>query len=146
MALELETQIMMEIGLGNHYSWYNGSPSCRYIRIQATKRLAEKIQIHHDRGEEIAAPNYNLICTLRSIADEGEDSELTKTWEMASYIIAEHIHQANIPQEEKKKAFERLNEYLREHYISKETKDKVYMDDHIMITFWMRKKDETKSR
>ena len=135
MALELETQIMMEIGLGNHYSWYNGSPSCGYIQVDAAKRLHEKIQIHHDRGEGIATPNFELTETVRRIADEGDDLELTKTWEAVSYVIAAHIHQANVPERERMKAFEGLNEYLREHYISKEIKDKVYMDDHILINF-----------
>ena len=120
MALELESKIMTEIGLGNHYNWYNGSPSCRYVRTEAVNRLFDIIQRHFDCGEEIAAPNFNLIETLKRIAAEGDDCDLTKTWEGASYIIAEHIHQAHASEEERIEAFENLDKYLKDNYLQKE--------------------------
>ena len=114
MALELETKIMMEIGFGNHYNWYNGSPSCRYIRTEAVNMLFDRIQIHYDRGEEIALPNYHLINTVKRIAEIGDpdDYVLTKTWEAASYVIAAHIHQAGASEEERDKAYSTLNAHL----------------------------------
>lgn len=130
MALELETQIMMEIGFGNHYSWYNGSASCRQIQIGAANSLPAKIQIHHDRGEGIAVPNFKLINTLERIAAEGDDYNLTRTWEAASYIIVEHVHQANSDEKEKTLAFTALDDYLKENYISKDTEDEIFRYDN----------------
>ena len=115
MALELETKIMGEIGLGNHYNWYNGSGSCRYIRIVAANRLHSTIQKYHDRGEEIAPPHNLLISMVKDIA-ENVDSDaytLTKTWQAASYVIAEHIHQAKASEEERTAAYKNLYDYLQ---------------------------------
>ena len=117
MALELETQIMGEIGFGNHYTWYNGSRSCGSVRIAAARKLHTTIQIHHDRGEEISLPNGNLIDTLKQIAIPGDDSDLTRTWEAASYVIAEHIYQAKVSEEDRNKAFKNLDKYLRKNYL-----------------------------
>ena len=133
MALELETQIMEEIGLGNHYNWYNGSGSCRFIRIDAADKLFSTIQKHHDNGEEIAPPKNNLINTVKHIAEIGDSDNytLTKTYQAASYVIAEHIHQAKTSEEEKIKAFENLNEYLKDNYLQK----KIYPELSAQIKF-----------
>lgn len=97
MALELESKIMDEIGLGNHYNWYNGSGSCRPIRVQAVSKLRDAIKSHHDAGEEIASPNNRLIAFARKVAGSSLDSNymLTKAWEVCSYVIASHIHGYN---------------------------------------------------
>ena len=137
MALELETQIMMEIGFGNHYNWYNGSLSCRGIRIEAVNRLSDKIQIHHDRGEEIAAPNYNLIETLKRIAEEESEYDLTKTWQAASYVIAAHM--AKTSEEERAEAYRNLNEYLKSNFLPKKANTVGYdsirysREEHIFV-------------
>ena len=122
MALELESKIMEEIGLHTHYTWYNGSNSCRYIRIEAANKLISAIQKHHDNGEEIAVPNRRLINLLKHIAENGDSDDfiLTKTWQAASYVIAEHIHQAKTSEEERVKAYGDLNRYLRSNFLPKE--------------------------
>ena len=138
MTLELETQIMMEIGFGNHYSWYNGSASCRQIQIGAANSLPAKIQIHHDRGEGIAVPNFKLINTLERIAAEGNNYDLTRTWEAASYIIAEHIHQANSDEKVKAIAFAALDNHLKENYISGDVEKVIFDNDNNEIRIWRR--------
>ena len=54
MAVQLEQEIMMAIGLGNHYSWYNGSGSCGYIAREAIGLLPKAIQKAVDDNKEIA--------------------------------------------------------------------------------------------
>ena len=122
MALPLEEVVMREIGLGNHYNWYNGSGSCRYIRQKAAEAVTGAIQKHHDAGDEIAPPDDKLIGVMKRIANYGDRSEysLTNTWIAASYVIAEHIHYANASEEDRRKAFDRLAEYLEKEYLPRD--------------------------
>ncbi len=119
MALELETEVMRDIGLGNHYNWFNGSGSCRGIRQEAAKKLPEAIKKRYEKGESIAEPDGQLCATLTQIAQSSDTGEysLTKTWEAASYIIAEHIHQAKATPEKRKEAYASMLKYLQEHYL-----------------------------
>jgi hypothetical protein len=119
MALELETEVMRDIGLGNHYSWFNGSGSCRWIRQEAARKLPDAIKERHEKGESIAEPDEELCATLTRIAQTSDTSEysLTKTWEAVSYVIAVHIHQATATPEERKEAYKRTLNYLQEHYL-----------------------------
>lgn len=119
MALELESKIMGEIGLYSHYTWYNSSGSCRYIRTEAANKLFSTIQKHHDDGEEIAPPKNNLINTVKYIAEIGDSDDfiLTKTYQAASYVIAEHIHQAKTSEEERAEAYRNLNRYLVSNFL-----------------------------
>ena len=135
MALELESEIMEEIGLGNHYTWFNGSPSSRGIRIEAADKLYTTIQKHHDDGEEIASPKSSLINTVKHIAESGDigDYVLTKTWQSASYVIAEHIHQAKTSDEERDKAYRDLNRYLRDNFLPKEADTVRYGENWIFL-------------
>ena len=48
------------------------------------------------------------------------DSVLTNTWEAASYVIAEHIHTAGLPEAERTKRPESLRESLELEYVTKE--------------------------
>ncbi len=117
--MPLEETVMREIGLGNHYNWYNGSGSCRYIRQKAADTLSDVIQKHHDNGEAIAPPDTALIQVLKRVASVGDDSDysLTKTWQAASYIIAEHIHMANSDEVQRRESYERLKDYIEQNYI-----------------------------
>jgi hypothetical protein len=119
MAMELESKIMTEIGLGNHYSWYNGSTSCRSIRIEAANKLFNIIQKHHNNNEEIAIPEQSLINILKIIAEEGDSDEysLTNTWQAASYIIAVHIHQTKTEENERNIAYNNLHKYLKNNFL-----------------------------
>ena len=114
MALALETTIMMEIGLGDNYRWFNGSGSCEYIRQQAANKLEASIQKHYDAGERIIAPDSNLMA-LAQASTRWDDSqyELTKAWQVMSYILAAHIHAVNDPEQ-----LTRIAEYIRENYQS----------------------------
>ena len=123
MALELESKIMEEIGLHTHYTWFNGSGLCRYIRTEAADKLFSVIQKHHNSGEEISPPINNLINTVKYIAENGDSDDfiLTKTWQAASYVIAEHIHQAKTSEGERAEAYRNLNRYLRDNFLPKES-------------------------
>ncbi len=120
MAFPLESTIMAEIGLGNHYHWYNGSRSCRGRRVEAADKLTGKIQEHHDAGDEIAQPSGILIAMLKRVAKSGETSSdsLTNTWVSASYVIAEHIHQAHSSNEERLDAYKRTADFIAKKYLS----------------------------
>ena len=120
MTMPLEETIMSEIGLGANYQWFNGSGSCRYLRQKAAEKLADAIQKHLDAGEEIAPPDTELVALVKRVAQVGDQSEyeLTKTWQAASYVIAEHIHQARGSEENRREAYERLKQYIEQNYIS----------------------------
>ena len=129
MALELESTIMNEIGLGAHYNWYNGSGSCQYIRQEASNRVGSAIQKHYDAGEPIAQPDEDLVAILKRVATIGDDSEysLTKTWQVASYVIAEHIHQAKATEQDRTKAYRDMKEYIKRNFLP-EQKDILGLD------------------
>lgn len=120
MALELETAIMEEIGLGNHHSWYSGSGSCRFIRQEAAEKLPDIIRKHKLKGDSVAEPDERLCEALKEIAQVGDTSEysLTKTWKAASYVIATHIHQAGAEPEKRAKSYGQLLSYLQKSYLS----------------------------
>jgi hypothetical protein len=119
MALELEYVIMAEIGFGQNYSWYNGSGSCQFMRRDAANRIAPAIQKHHDAGEPIAQPDEGLVAILKRVAAIGDDSpySLTKTWQAASYIIAEHIHQSGATEKDKAEAYGMLKQYIERTFL-----------------------------
>jgi len=120
--MELESKIMAEIGLGNHYSWFNGSGSCGYIREEAAAKLAEIIEKHHKAGDRIAPPDKVLVKLVKDVAERGDenDSTLTKTWVVASYIIAEHIHQAKSTDRDRQEAYDRVQAYIKKNYLPNE--------------------------
>ena len=93
MAVQLESQIMSRIGLGNHYNWYNGSDSCRPYRDSAVMKLTDAIQAAHDAGEHICPPQDDLIKLARRARGlDSVDCTLTHTWQACSNVIAVHIH------------------------------------------------------
>ena len=122
MALPLEQKIMGEIGLGQHYGWYNGSGSCQYIRRDAADKLAAAIQKHHDQDDEIVPPNHSLIALVKQIAHYGDNDRytLTKTWVAASYVIAHHIHAFSLDAQKAAKSAADLRRYLTKTYLSPE--------------------------
>ena len=120
MALELETEVMRDIGLDNHYNWFNGSGSCKWVRQEAARKLPDAIRSRSDNGEAIAEPDEKLCAILVKIAEISESSKyfLTNTWEAASDIIAEHMRQAEATPEVRREGYERLERYLNERYLS----------------------------
>ena len=95
MALELESTIMTEIGLGMSYQWANGSGSCEYMRQHAARELPSAIQKHHNAGEKIVKPDSSLMALMEQATHWDEDRyTLTIAWQVASYVIAAHIHAA----------------------------------------------------
>jgi len=121
MAMPLEETIMREIGLGANYNWFNGSGSCRYIRQTAADKLASVIQKHQEAGEEIAAPDNHLVAVLKRVAQIGDESDysLTRTWQAASYVIAEHIRQAKSTDQDKLAGYENLKSYIEQNYFGR---------------------------
>ena len=113
MALPLEQKIMNEVGLGQHYGWYNDSGSCQYIRHDAADKLADVIQKYHDQDGEIAAPNHSLVAIVKQIAHYGDNGRytLTKTWQAASYVIAHHIHVFGLDDKDASKRGQELKKY-----------------------------------
>jgi hypothetical protein len=89
MALPLESKIMADIGLGMHYSWYNGSGSCRHIALGAAQKLPEVLKAE---GVKI---DRQLVRLLEKVADHETRYELTKTWVCASDVIQLMIHRTN---------------------------------------------------
>lgn len=92
MAMELETQIMREIGLGQHYSWFNGSGSCRGIRDNAIAQLSVKCKAH---GLTVS-PAWMAYCQEASRVDNinGNVYSLTNVWVACSDAIADAIHRS----------------------------------------------------
>jgi hypothetical protein len=134
MAVELESKIMMGIGLGNHYTWFNGSGSCEYIRKAAARKLPEVIRKYSlekkDGVFEIAEPDERLCLLLLKVANLSDVSEysLTRTWTAASDIIREHMCQANKTPLERKEAFDKMCNYLQENYLNGIDEEVIYND------------------
>lgn len=117
MAMPLEETIMTEVGLGMHFNWFNGSGSCEYVRRHAVDLLTEAIQKHHDAGEQIAAPNAEMIALARE-ATRWDDSQyvLTKSWQVTTEVIATHIHGFYEPEEKRANWFREMTQNLRRCY------------------------------
>lgn len=92
MAVELEQTVMREIGLGQHYSWFNGSGSCQYIRREAVDKLPATAQKH---GLTIA-PAWLKHCRTANQVDQvnGSQYSLTNTWVACSYAIQDAIYRS----------------------------------------------------
>ena len=118
MPVELEDQIMREIGLAQHYSWFNGG-SCEHTRKTAASRLANVINRHATEGDAIAEPNQELIEHLICVSTYGESSPyfLTNTWKAASDII--QIHMRAYLSEDKEKVFSNALSSIKQCYPAK---------------------------
>jgi hypothetical protein len=121
MAMPLEEKIMQEIGLNNHYNWYNGSGSCVHIRNAAADKLSEVIYANqrNEAGKlQIALPNQKIIKIVKMIAEsyESSNSSLTNTWKVASEAIATHIHAATMEPDDRPAYFAKIEKYLQQHY------------------------------
>lgn len=91
MSLPEEDQIMSEIGLGSHYHWYNGSGSCRSIRITAAERLAAALVRHGYQVDERFTRLLLDVARSRDPEASDDDCCLTTTWQVASEVIRAHI-------------------------------------------------------
>lgn len=119
MAVPLEEEIMKEIGFGNHYYWYN-SILCAGLRTRAALSVEGAIREHYNARDEIGEPDPGLIATLLQIMDsEPNDDSLTYTWQAASEIIGIHIRYDKSEEEVKKIAYENLDNYLAQRFLSK---------------------------
>lgn len=117
MAMELESKIMGDIGLAQHFHYFNGSGSCEYIRKQAAEKLEGAIM--DNASGEIASPNYQVIGVVKRVAQVGDDSQysLTNTWQAASDAIAAHIHAASLEPAQRKQFFEETARDLEQQYL-----------------------------
>jgi len=93
MAVELEETIMREIGLGQHYSWFNGSGSCGGIAREAVDRLAGTMEKH---GLTLS-PQWFAHCKKAIGVDMfgGGIYSLTNTWVACSYAIQDGIYRSD---------------------------------------------------
>lgn len=92
MAMELESKVMEEIGLGQHYSWYNGSGSCQYFRDEAIRRLPEACK----KNGLTVSPKWLAHCQRASLADnvDARNYGLTNVWIACSYAIQDAIYRS----------------------------------------------------
>lgn len=90
MAVKLEQAVMREIGLGNHYSWFNGSGTCKYIRQSAVDKLANVAREH---GLSISS-DWLRHCKIANQVDQVDDNQysLTNTWVACSLAIQDAIY------------------------------------------------------
>lgn len=114
MAMELESQIMAEIGLAQHFNWFNGSGSCAGIRRKAVELLPKVIRKHIKAKEKIRVPTSRMMSLLRNVADMGDESmySLTKTWQACSEVIAACIHAGHGDKE----IVAHIEQYIAENY------------------------------
>lgn len=99
MALPLESEIMRQIGLGQHFNWHNDSGGCGYTAMEAARKLRACIQAQHDADPtSIAAPDMRLcdLADRAAVHDAGERYTLTTTWQVCSDVIQAHIHAAGV--------------------------------------------------
>ena len=89
MAIELEQIIMREIGLGNHYSWSNGSGSCQYIRRDAVDKLEAVAQSHGLAISLDWLQRCRTACRVDQV--DGGNYSLTNTGTACSYAIQDAI-------------------------------------------------------
>lgn len=117
MSLPLEDTIMRDIGFGNHFYWYNGSSSCRWIRQEAARQLPDAIRTQHQKGEKVVAPVNALIHLVQTVANwERGDATLTITWQIASDVIRAHMELCNVPEAERPEHIRKEIMYLQECY------------------------------
>jgi hypothetical protein len=62
----------------------------------------------------IASPDKGLVELVQLVAREGDHDEytLTKTWQAASYVIAEHIHQARTSPKKRELAYTNIGGHI----------------------------------
>jgi len=92
MAVELEEKVMREIGLGNHYGWFNGSGSCAHIARNAVDKLASAMK---ENGLSLSK-KWEKHCRKANQVDQfdGGNYSLTNTWIACSYAIEDGIYRS----------------------------------------------------
>ncbi len=93
MAVELEQEIMANIGLGNNYRWFNGSGSCFFIAKNAIDKLSGAMK---KKGLSLSSA-WEKHCreALRVDQFDGGNYSLTNTWIACSYAIQDGIYRKN---------------------------------------------------
>lgn len=121
MAVQLEQDIMREIGLGQHYNYFNSSGSCEYIRKRAARELPDVLRRYRADGKEVAPPNDKLCSLLERVAGSEESRyTLTNTWCAASYVIQAHLYLYYAKStKEKRKIIDNFSEEIIRSYLPK---------------------------
>ena len=90
MAVPLEQEVMSLIGLGSHYTYFNGSGSCRYIARNAVDKLAGAME---SKSLSISS-SWKRHCKKALEVDQfdGNGYSLTNTWISCSYAIQDGIY------------------------------------------------------
>jgi hypothetical protein len=94
--MDLEVQIMREIGLDRPAGYYIGS-YCASIRKRVAEALPEAIKKHHEAGEVIIAPDDLLLGVVDEAMDWDGRERLDQFWMAISEVIAAHIHAYHVP-------------------------------------------------
>jgi hypothetical protein len=147
MTLDLETVIMQEIGLGQHFSWFNGSGSFMYVAQSAARELPDAIQKHYSAGEKIAAPVPRLMALMdEAVSWDAEPYILTKAWQVASEVIAAHVHAAYETAENQSDFLAKMEREIRRCYEPEHAKrlrvhhfydkKKIHFEDSLTYQIW----------
>ena len=92
MAVDLEQKVMRQIGLGQHYSWYNGSGSCQYIRDEAIQRLPDAAK---ENGLDVSNAWLAHLRTASQVDSVNSGKYgLTNVWISCSYAVQDAIYRA----------------------------------------------------
>ena len=88
--VEMETAIMIAVGLGRHYADKNGSGTCAYLRREALRRLPEEMLKH---GLTLSGQYEEALRQADAMDEEaGGEYTLTNVWKTASNAIQDAVY------------------------------------------------------
>lgn len=89
--------------------------------------MEKTIKKHADAGEKITQPDSGLLQLMHEATSWDEDQyTLTKAWEVASYVIAAHIHAASCTPNEQQKFLREQERTIRKIYQREQTAKMLY--------------------
>lgn len=108
----LHDEIMKEIGFSKDLNYYNGSSSCKNLRISSANALKKALSKFHQEGKEVISPVYELIDCVVEMAQKPYQYEhfITDHWKNISDVIKAHIVAFKMPVEGRQ---EFLDEFLK---------------------------------
>ncbi len=117
----LLARVMDDVGLGGPLVAYIGRSDCPERRRQAAAALPQAIRHLYRRGEQIAAPDEELLELIVWVAEHGETSDrsLTMTWLLGHLVAAEHIRAAGMDQIDRELLFAELRGWIRGAFIDR---------------------------
>jgi hypothetical protein len=91
MAVDMEQEVMRDIGLSPHYHYFNGSGSCQWIRKEAIEKLPGALEA---RGLSLSIAWAALLrrADLADSYDGPGQYSLTNVWIACSYAIQDALY------------------------------------------------------